>query len=134
MSNTPKPYLVFRESFRGQFSIYKWNAEEQWWLLEDGSGNGFSLEKVNKYKDGSAFHQCDDKNEALEYVKYRKYAEKYGSRVKEDPDFACPKCGYHHRDDRDFEGYGDYPEEDFSVPCYCGHRIVVSTRLVYDVR
>lgn len=130
----PKQFLVFRESFTGNLVTYKWNEKEQWWLLEDGSGNGFSLEKVNQYKDGGCFTQFDTREEVEEHLRYMKYVREHGVRVKNYYDFKCPKCDYHHTDDRDYEGYsGDMPEDTFTLKCYCGHLIKISPKLVYEV-
>lgn len=130
----PKQFLVFRETFTGDLVPYKWDEKEQWWLSEDGSGDGFPLEKVEKYNNGGAFTQFDTREEVEEHLRYMKYVSKHGGRDQNYYDFKCPKCGYHHIDDRDYEGYcSDMPEENFTLKCYCGHIIKVSPKLVYDV-
>jgi len=127
-----KEYLVFRDGLFPKFTIYKWNGEKQWWLLEDGSGFGHSLEKVNQYKNAGCFTQFDTREEAEEHIRYMKYAQKHGRRD-QDGDFQCPKCGYHHNDPREFEGYSSYPWDPFTLKCYCGYLIHGESKMVYEV-
>jgi len=129
-----KNYLVFQETFTDRHQIYVWNEEEKWWLLPDGSGNGFSPKKVEENFSCRRFNLFDTEEEAKEYIRYKKYAYTHGPREKQYYDFTCPKCGYQHEDNRDFEGYSyNCPEDDFSVECFCGHRILVSVKMTYTV-
>jgi hypothetical protein len=129
-----KEYLVFRNTGPiPTIDIYKWDSGPKMWLLEDGSGFGHSLEKVNQYKNGGCFTQFDTREEAEEHIRYLKYAQKYGRRDQYEYDFKCPKCGYHHNDPREFEGYSSYPWDPFTLKCYCGYLIKGESKMVYEV-
>ena len=129
-----KPYLVFAQnnacSSERVYEWYKWSEKDQWWLSEDGSGNGFSFEKVEKYQ--HLFTQHDTIEEVETFIKERKFASRWGNRVKDSFDFKCPKCGYHYVDGREYSG-SEY--DDLEVKCICGHhiKVVTSVKVTYEV-
>lgn len=129
-----KKYLLFKESYPEVFKKYTWDETQQSWLSEDETGFGFSLSYVEKnwcYR----FVLLDTEEEVKEYLIESSFVKKYGPRVKSEPDFACPKCGYHFEDDRDYEGYsGDCPTADFTQKCLCGHLIKITPRMTYEVK
>lgn len=116
-------YIGFKGSFDKKYEFYKWDEKQGWYLKEDDSGKGFSLEKVklneNRFIYGNSH---EDLEKEIFNIRYHT----------DDPDFFCPKCGTGFEDDEDFE----YSPHEYTLKrdCICGHTFKVQAVMTYTYK
>jgi len=102
---------------------YIQNEEKTWWLLSDGSGNGFKKETIEAHK--HAFFLFNTEEGAKEFIRVKQWEDKH---CKEpalgDEDFCCPSCSRRFIGKDVFE-YDEVNTTPYKITCLCGEEILV---------
>lgn len=122
-------YMFFKDTK----AMYELDADKKYYSNLQDSIRGFKVSDVEKYS--NAFITADTLDELNVAVNQYNHEQRYGAKVKDDFEAACPKCGYHYRFDYYDHNDGAYTPaimEDFAetIKCVCGCKFKAEIKVI----
>lgn len=109
-----------------QYKIYSLGANDYY---DDGTGNGYTKQNVEKYSHNFLFGNSE--REINDKIKEADYSRKYGSG--KSGDLQCPKCGRWHSFDLYNNEYGMMDESFSEVrACLCGEKFIAKVKVIVE--